>query len=186
MATVGSQTTAEPPTDSAIAVSRTTTGSQTTAKAALPRATLGSQIDEVCIVELKMDQRHNVGVQTGNLGGWRTETAPGAGGRGGAPAWEGGMDSRCCEGETYDGDRLWRPKSEDHARMDELELKAGALSAALQRAEKEKSSLERSLTRRFKREKAIQLKKQRNKYEADIGALHASTMALLQDFPIAA
>ncbi|CAM9111795.1 unnamed protein product [Ectocarpus sp. 12 AP-2014] len=153
MATVGSQTTAEPPTDSATPVSRTTTGSQTTAKAALPRATLGSQIDEVGIVGLKVDQRHNVGVQTGNLGGWRTETSPGAGGRGGAPAWEGGMDSRCCEGETYDGDRLWQPKSEDHARMDELELKAGALSAALQRAEKEKSSLERSLTRRFKREK---------------------------------
>lgn len=153
MATVGSQTTAEPPTDCATAVSRTTTGSQTTAKTALPRATLGSQTDEVGIVELKVDQRHNVGVQAGNLGGWRTETAPGAGGRGGAPAWEGGMDSRCSEGETYDGDRLWRPKSEDHARMEELELKAGALSAALQRAEKEKINLERSLTRRFKREK---------------------------------
>lgn len=27
----------------------------------------------------------------------------------------------------------------------------------------------------------MQLKKQRGKYEADIGALHASTMALLQD-----
>ncbi|CBJ32564.1 FkbM family methyltransferase [Ectocarpus siliculosus] len=184
MATVGSQTTAEPPTDSTTAVSRTTTGSLTTAKATLPRATSGSQTDEVGIVELKVDQRHNVGVQAGNLGGWRTETAPGAGGRGGAPAWEGGMDSRCSEGEKYDGDRSWRPKSEDHARMEELELKAGALSAALQRAEKEKSNLERSLTRRFKREKAMQLKKQRDKYEADIGALHVSTMALLQDFPI--
>lgn len=153
VATVGSQTTAEPPTDSSTAVSRTTTGSQTTAVAALPRATLSSQTDEVGIVELKVDQRHDVGVQAGNLGRWRTVAASCAGGRGGAPAWEGGMDTRCSEGETCDGNRLWRPKSEDDARMEELELKAGALSAALQRAEKEKSNLERSLTRRFKRDK---------------------------------
>ncbi|CAM9470440.1 unnamed protein product [Ectocarpus fasciculatus] len=182
--TVGSQTTAEPPTDSATAVSRTTTASQTTAVAALPRATLSSQTDEVGIVELKVARRHDVGVQVRNLGGWRTESASGVGGRGGAPAWEGGMGGRCIEGETYEGDRLWRPKSEDHARMEELELKAGALGAALQRAEEEKNNLERSLTRRFKREKAMQLKKQRDMYEEDIGALHASTIALVQDFPM--
>lgn len=137
--TASSQTSPEPPTAVATTVSQTTIGSQT---------------DEGPIKgEVRGTRGHDVGVQTGRLGGRSRETVSGAGGAGGAPAWEGDIDGSCFEGDKGDGDRERQRKLNNDGRMEELERTTEALSEALQRAEAEKGNLEQKLTRRFEREK---------------------------------
>ncbi|CAM9167287.1 unnamed protein product [Scytosiphon promiscuus] len=166
------------------AFSRVEGGSQPAFAAAVTRATMGSQTEGKDAGGVERAPLVDVGVQAGSLGPEIAEAAPpGLGGSGGAPAWEGNVDAQRLEGQEGDSHRE-RQRKLEQARINELEHRVWALSNALQRADAEKVGLERSLTRRFEREQATLLEKQRHVYEADIGTLHASTMALVHDFRI--
>jgi len=208
----------------------TTTGSQTLPEPLPPVApvvrqnTRGSQTDEEPKEGARVARLHHVSVQTSRPGGLDFGSASGAGAAGGAPAWEGDIDGRCCETENGDGDRERRRNREDKERMEGLERTVGALNEALQRAEAEKGDLELKLSMErqevrvpdakyifscgswvilifrhdrcvtgvsiamigysyclFFRLQATQVKRQRDMFEADIGQLHASTLALVHD-----
>lgn len=131
VSTTGSQTLPEPPPPVAPVV---------------PQDSRGSQTDEERNEGARVARLHNVSVQTSRPVGLEFESAFGAGGADGAPAWEGDMDGRCCEMENGDSDPERRRNREDKERMEELERSVGALNAALQRAETEKGDLKLTLS----------------------------------------
>ncbi len=130
----------------------TTTGSQTLPEPLPPVApvvsqdTRGSQTDEEPNKGGRVARLHHVLVQTSRPDELEMEIASGAGGAGGAPAWEGNIDGRCCEIENGEGGPERRRNREDNERMAELERTVGALNEALQRAETEKGDLKLTLS----------------------------------------
>lgn len=130
----------------------TTTGSQTLPEPPAPVAPMvsqssrGSQTDEVPCGDARGARLHHISVQTGRSDGLDFGGSSGASGAGGAPAWEGDLDGRCCEAGNGGADVDGRRQREDKERMEKLERAVGALNEALQRAETEKGDLKLKLS----------------------------------------